>query len=56
MSTTTEVQSLLRFLSQDARLPLSTALGKIKELQKASLTKSVPFRLSNRCIRVGTRH
>lgn len=45
MSTTTEVQSLLRFLSQDARLPLSTAMGKIKELQKASLTKSVPLRL-----------
>lgn len=45
MSTATEVQSLLRFLSQDARLPLSTAMGKIKELQKASLTKSVPLRL-----------
>lgn len=35
----------MRFLSQDARLPLSTAMGKIKELQKASLTKSVPLRL-----------
>ncbi|MCJ1342362.1 hypothetical protein MMC31_000544 [Peltigera leucophlebia] len=47
MSTTTEVQSLLRFLSQDARLPLSTAMGKIKELQKSSLTNPSLIAKSN---------
>ncbi len=41
MGTTVEIQSLLRFLSQDAKIPLSTAMGKIHDLQKASLTKSV---------------
>ena len=32
-----EVQNLLRFLSQDARVPLSTALSKINDLRKAKL-------------------
>ena len=31
------IQDLLRFLSQDAKVPLATAMGKVKELQKASL-------------------
>ena len=39
MSTPTEVQALLRFLSQDAKVPLSTAMGKMKELQEAFLTR-----------------
>jgi len=33
----TDLQSLLRFLSQEAKLPLSTALSKVKELQAADL-------------------
>ena len=39
MTTTVEVQALLRFLTQDAKLPLSLAMGKITELQKAALTR-----------------
>ena len=30
-------QALLRFLSQDAKVPLAAAMGKVKELQKANL-------------------
>ena len=37
MSTTQDVQTLLRFLSQDAKVPLAQALGKIKDLQTAKL-------------------
>ncbi|KAF3491548.1 uncharacterized protein GIQ15_01065 [Arthroderma uncinatum] len=37
MATAKDVQSLLRFLTQDARLPLAAAMGKIKDLQKAKL-------------------
>ncbi|OJD39986.1 uncharacterized protein BKCO1_200052 [Diplodia corticola] len=37
MSSATEVEALLRFLSKDAKLPLATALGKIKDLQQANL-------------------
>lgn len=33
----TEIQSLLRFLSQDAKIPLATAMGKVKALQQAEL-------------------
>ncbi|KAL4754072.1 hypothetical protein BDW72DRAFT_190491 [Aspergillus terricola var. indicus] len=33
-----QVQALLRFLSQDARVPLATAMGKVNELRKADLT------------------
>ncbi|CAD6570688.1 MAG: hypothetical protein ASARMPREDX12_003816 [Alectoria sarmentosa] len=40
MTTKTEIQALLRFLSQDARIPLPTAMSKIKELQSAKLTSS----------------
>lgn len=32
-----EVQALLRFLSQDAKLPLATAMAKVKDLQQADL-------------------
>ncbi|KAI4214374.1 MAG: hypothetical protein LQ351_003127 [Letrouitia transgressa] len=38
MSTVTEVQALLRFLSQDAKVPVPLAMSKVKELQKATLT------------------
>ncbi|KAF3036437.1 hypothetical protein E8E12_004183 [Didymella heteroderae] len=37
MSAAQEVQSLLRFLSQDAKVPLAQAIGKVKELQAAKL-------------------
>ncbi|KAI9795926.1 MAG: hypothetical protein M1825_001067 [Sarcosagium campestre] len=37
MASPTDIQDLLRFLSQDAKVPLSTAIGKIKDLQKASM-------------------
>ena len=32
-----DLQSYLRFLTQDAKVPLATAMGKIKDLQKAGL-------------------
>lgn len=34
-----QVQTLLRFLSQDAKLPLATAMAKVKELQKENLVE-----------------
>lgn len=34
----TELQSLLRFLSQDAKVPLATAMSKVKPLQTAQLS------------------
>ncbi|KAJ8106254.1 hypothetical protein OPT61_g9659 [Boeremia exigua] len=37
MASAQEVQSVLRFLSQDAKVPLAQALGKVKELQAARL-------------------
>lgn len=36
-----QVQALLRFLSQDAKVPLATAMGKVHELRKADLTTYV---------------
>ena len=33
----TDLQALLRFLSQDAKVPLATAMGKIKDLQSSDL-------------------
>ena len=39
MTTTNEVHNLLRFLTKDAKVPLSIAMGKIKHLQEASLTR-----------------
>ena len=38
MATKTEIQALLRFLSQDAKVSLPTAMGKVKGLQKENLT------------------
>ncbi|KAL1968370.1 hypothetical protein VTN77DRAFT_1899 [Rasamsonia byssochlamydoides] len=32
-----QLQALLRFLSQDAKVPLATAMGKVKKLQEAGL-------------------
>ena len=32
-----DLQSFLRFLTQDAKVPLATAMGKMKDLQKANL-------------------
>ena len=43
MTTKAEVQDLLRFLTQDAKIPLPTAMGKIKELQQSSLTEYGSF-------------
>lgn len=37
MSATTDLQALLRFLSQDAKVPLATALSKVKKLQTSNL-------------------
>ncbi|KAF1947601.1 hypothetical protein EJ02DRAFT_473 [Clathrospora elynae] len=37
MASAQDVQSLLRFLSQDAKVPLAQALGKVKDLQAAKL-------------------
>ncbi|KAF3007384.1 hypothetical protein E8E13_001180 [Curvularia kusanoi] len=37
MASAQEVQALLRFLSQDAKIPLAQALGKVKDLQTAKL-------------------
>lgn len=37
MSATTDLQALLRFLSQDAKVPLATALSKVKKLQASNL-------------------
>ena len=33
----TELQALLRFFSQEAKVPLATAMGKVKDLQSANL-------------------
>jgi hypothetical protein len=37
MASSQDLQSLLRFLSQDAKVPLAQALSKIKDLQAANL-------------------
>ncbi|KAF1932845.1 uncharacterized protein M421DRAFT_1428 [Didymella exigua CBS 183.55] len=47
MSSAQEVQSLLRFLSQDAKLPLAQALGKVKDLQAAKLVTPEAIAKSN---------
>lgn len=39
MAAATEVQNLLRFLSQDAKVPLSAALSKVALLRKANLNR-----------------
>lgn len=40
MATAAEVQALLRFLSQDAKVPLSVCLPKVSDLRKAQLGSS----------------
>ncbi|KAI9864332.1 MAG: hypothetical protein M1813_003252 [Trichoglossum hirsutum] len=40
MATQAELQALLRFLSRDAKIPLASAMGKIKDLRSASLTSA----------------
>lgn len=40
MSATTDLQALLRFLSQDAEVPLATALSKVMNLQASHLDSS----------------
>ena len=37
MASAQDIQTLLRFLSQDAKIPLTQAMGKVKELQTAKL-------------------
>jgi hypothetical protein len=37
MANRTQIQDLLRFLTNDAKLSLTIAIGKVKELQKADL-------------------
>lgn len=37
MSAATQLQALLRFLAQDAKIPLAVAIGKAKDLQSAKL-------------------
>lgn len=37
MASAGDLQALLRFLSQDAKVPLAQAMGKVKELQAAKL-------------------
>ncbi|KAF2398363.1 hypothetical protein EJ06DRAFT_480103 [Trichodelitschia bisporula] len=37
MSSPAEIQALLRFLSQDAKMPLATAMSRVKDLKKAEL-------------------
>jgi hypothetical protein len=41
MATTMDVQALLRFLTTGAKLPLATAMGKMKELRAAEINKLV---------------
>ncbi|OXV08582.1 hypothetical protein Egran_03656 [Elaphomyces granulatus] len=43
----TQVQALLRFLSQDAKLPLATAIAWVKDLQRADLRKYYIILLSS---------
>ena len=39
MSTKAELEGLLRFLSNDAKVPLPLAMSKVKELQESDLTR-----------------
>ncbi|KAF3048752.1 hypothetical protein E8E11_006012 [Didymella keratinophila] len=47
MSAAQEVQTLLRFLSQDAKIPLAQAIGKVKALQAAKLATPDTIAKSN---------
>ncbi|PCG90843.1 Hypothetical protein PENO1_075490 [Penicillium occitanis (nom. inval.)] len=42
-----QLQALLRFLSQDAKVPLASAMGKIKDLQQAGLQSADDISRSN---------
>ncbi len=44
MTTKEEIHSLLRFLAQDAKLGLAGAMGTVKALQEANLTRLVDLR------------
>ena len=48
MSTKVDLQDLLRFLTRDAKVPLALAMGKIKDLRHASLTRY----LDNKCTKL----
>lgn len=48
MANAVGIQALLRFLSQDAKVPLPTAMSKVKELIEAGHTRLGP----PRCIRL----
>jgi hypothetical protein len=37
MASAQDIQSMLRFLTQDAKIPLAQALGKVKDMQAAKL-------------------
>jgi hypothetical protein len=37
MASAQDIQSMLRFLTQDAKVPLAQALGKVKDMQAAKL-------------------
>ncbi|KAF2178820.1 hypothetical protein K469DRAFT_642027 [Zopfia rhizophila CBS 207.26] len=47
MTSAQDIQALLRFLSQDAKVPLAQAMGKVKELQSASLGTPVDISKSD---------
>ncbi|KAI9798158.1 MAG: hypothetical protein M1833_004907 [Piccolia ochrophora] len=46
-SSASELQALLRFLAQDAKVPLSTAMSKVKDLQKSQLSGPEAISKSN---------
>ena len=48
MTTKAEIQDLLRFLSQDAKIPLQVTVGKIKMMQDANLTRYIATQDLNR--------
>jgi hypothetical protein len=41
MATQMDIQALLRFLTTNAKLPLVTAMAKMKDLRAAGITKSI---------------
>jgi len=40
-----DIQALLRFLTKDAKVPLATAMSKVKDMQQAQLSTFVLFPL-----------
>ncbi|KAF1830489.1 hypothetical protein BDW02DRAFT_572948 [Decorospora gaudefroyi] len=47
MASTQDIQTLLRFLTQDAKMPLAQALSKVPDLQAANLTSPSDLAKSN---------